>query len=207
MSTKRQQQKEETARRIFHAAIALFREHGYAGTTVDQIAQAAGVAKGTFFTHFASKDALLDHIGAIQLARIAERIAADESFAGRDAISQIRIVMGILAEGIMSQPAEMRALTFEIMARRSLFDIDRQGISELDALIERIIAAGQARGELRADAPAARLATMARGTYFLALFEWIKEPQGALPALVAHYLDLVLDGLTRPAPGAADHGA
>lgn len=196
MSSRRQQQKAETARRIFDAAIALFRERGYAGTTVDEIAQAAGVAKGTFFTHFASKDALLDHIGAIQLARIAARIAADEGFAGRDARAQLGIVTGILAEGIASQPAEMRALTFEILARRSLFDIDRQGISELDALLERIVAAGQARGEIRADAPAARLAAMARGAYFLALFEWIQAPEGDLPALVAGYLGFILDGIS-----------
>jgi AcrR family transcriptional regulator len=195
MSTRRQQQKEATARRIFEAAVQLFRDQGYVATTVDQIAQAAGVAKGTFFTHFASKDAVLDHIGAIQLARIAAQIAADPGFASRDARSQLHIVVATLAAGLASQPAEMRALTFEILVRRSVFDIDRQGISELDALLERIIAAGQGRGELRADIPAAHLATIARGAYFLGVFEWVREPELDLPALVAQYLDVALDGM------------
>jgi AcrR family transcriptional regulator len=193
----RQQQKAETARRIFEAAVTLFREQGYGATTVDQIAQAAGVAKGTFFTHFASKDAVLDHIGALQLARIAARIAADPEFPGRDARAQLQIVAGALAAGLADQPAEMRALTTEILARRSLFEADRQGIGELDALMERIVAAGQARGEIRADAPAARLAAMARGAYFLAVFEWLKGPELDLPALVAQHLDLLLDGIAR----------
>lgn len=194
MST-RQQQKAETARRIFQAALVLFREQGYGATTVEQIAQAAGVAKGTFFTHFASKDALLDHIGAVQMARIGARIAADPAFAGRDARGQLQIVAATLADGLAAQPAEMRALTFEIMARRSLFDIDRQGIAELDALMEGIVAAGQARGELRADAPAARLAAAVRGAYFLAVFEWVRAPEASLHALVAQYIEFALDGI------------
>ena len=76
MTNRRQQQKEATARRIFEAAITLFTTQSYVATTVEQIARAAGVAKGTFFTHFASKDALLDHIGAIQMARILAAIQA-----------------------------------------------------------------------------------------------------------------------------------
>lgn len=37
------------------AAFELFLENGYAGTTVDQIAQRAGVSRNTFFNYFAAK--------------------------------------------------------------------------------------------------------------------------------------------------------
>jgi AcrR family transcriptional regulator len=195
MASKRQQQKADTARRIFAAALTLFREQGYAATTVEAITQAAGVAKGTFFAHFPSKEALLDHIGQIQIGRIQAAIAADAQFPERDARAQLHLVVATMAQGLASQPVEMRALTVEILARRSLFDIDRQGIGALDALMAQVIAAGQARGQLRADAPAARLATLARTSYFLALFEWVADEGVDLIARSASYLDLIIDGM------------
>jgi AcrR family transcriptional regulator len=195
MTTQRQQQKEETARRIFVAALHLFRTQGYEQTTVEAITRAAGVAKGTFFTHFASKDALLDHIGQIQIERIATSISADPGFAQRSVRAQLHLIIATLAAGLLSQPAEMRTLTIEILARRSLFDIDPQGIGALDALLAQIVANGQASGEIRTDAPANRLAMLARGSYFLAVFEWVRDESIDLAALAANYLDLVLDGL------------
>lgn len=43
---------------LIAAAHQLVRKQGYAATTVDQICAAAGVTKGAFFHHFASKEAL-----------------------------------------------------------------------------------------------------------------------------------------------------
>jgi AcrR family transcriptional regulator len=195
MATSRQQQKAETARRIFAAAIALFRAQGFAATTVEQITQAAGVAKGTFFAHFASKEVLLDHIGQLQMDRISAALAADPQFAQRSARERLRLVIHTLATGITSQPAEMRALTVEILVRRSIFEVDRQGISALDALITEIIADGQAAGELRADTPPARMAALARSAYFMALFDWVQDETVNLFALASSNLDLLLDGI------------
>jgi TetR/AcrR family transcriptional repressor of nem operon len=50
--------------RLLNAALALFRERGYTDTTVDDLCRTAGVTKGTFFHHFASKEALA--LAAIQ---------------------------------------------------------------------------------------------------------------------------------------------
>ncbi|WP_309750354.1 TetR/AcrR family transcriptional regulator [Novosphingobium sp.] len=44
--------------KLLEAAVKLVREQGYAATSVDQLCQAAGVTKGAFFHHFASKEAL-----------------------------------------------------------------------------------------------------------------------------------------------------
>jgi AcrR family transcriptional regulator len=46
-------------RRILAAAVDLFAEHGYDATSVSQVINRAGVAKGGFYHHFASKDELL----------------------------------------------------------------------------------------------------------------------------------------------------
>ncbi len=48
----------DTRTRLLDAAIQLVREKGYAATSVDNLCAAAGVTKGAFFHHFASKEAL-----------------------------------------------------------------------------------------------------------------------------------------------------
>jgi AcrR family transcriptional regulator len=53
---------DSTRARLFAAAVQLFAQHGYADTTVDRIVRAAGVAKGTFFIHFATKDAVVTEL-------------------------------------------------------------------------------------------------------------------------------------------------
>ncbi|MGW0177005.1 mycofactocin system transcriptional regulator [Rhodococcus sp. NPDC003322] len=47
-----------TQDRISNIALALFAEHGYEETSVDQIAEAAGIARRTFFRYFPSKNAV-----------------------------------------------------------------------------------------------------------------------------------------------------
>ncbi|MDO4918990.1 TetR/AcrR family transcriptional regulator [Kocuria sp.] len=55
----RADKKLETWRGIRAAALRLFEERGYAETTVTQIAQAAGVSRGTFFNYFTGKEAVV----------------------------------------------------------------------------------------------------------------------------------------------------
>jgi AcrR family transcriptional regulator len=57
--TLRQRQAEATRREISEAAHDLFLEFGYVGTTMDDIAEAAGVARGTIYNLFKSKGAVL----------------------------------------------------------------------------------------------------------------------------------------------------
>jgi AcrR family transcriptional regulator len=45
--------------RILHAAARLFREHGYKGTTVRDIADEVGILSGSLFHHFRSKEEML----------------------------------------------------------------------------------------------------------------------------------------------------
>jgi AcrR family transcriptional regulator len=49
---------EARRRQLFDVALTLFAEHGYASTTMDDIAEAAGVTKPLVYQHFASKRAL-----------------------------------------------------------------------------------------------------------------------------------------------------
>lgn len=57
--TRRQLQALETKRRIYNAAIALINEKGLKNVSIEDITTAANVAKGSFYTHFDSKEALV----------------------------------------------------------------------------------------------------------------------------------------------------
>ena len=48
----------ETRSKLLEAAMNVMRQKGYAATTVDDICRAAGLTKGSFFHHFASKEEL-----------------------------------------------------------------------------------------------------------------------------------------------------
>lgn len=52
----------KTKRAIFEAAITVFSKDGYNGATMDDIAVNAGVAKGTLYYHFKSKEEIFNYI-------------------------------------------------------------------------------------------------------------------------------------------------
>lgn len=55
---KRQKNKEQTKERILKAALQLFREKGLEGTTTKEISKKAGIAEGTLFNYFKTKEDL-----------------------------------------------------------------------------------------------------------------------------------------------------
>lgn len=58
-ANRREQRKQQTRRTIQEHALRLFLADGYDATTVEQIAQAAGVSHMTFFRHFPTKESVV----------------------------------------------------------------------------------------------------------------------------------------------------
>jgi len=54
--------RERTRRDLMRAALAVLNERGVAAATVQEMAAAAGVANGTFYNHFATREALFEAI-------------------------------------------------------------------------------------------------------------------------------------------------
>ncbi|GAA0726999.1 TetR/AcrR family transcriptional regulator [Clostridium malenominatum] len=52
----------KTKRSIFESAIKVFSIYGYDGATMDEVAAQAGVAKGTLYYHFKSKEEIFKYI-------------------------------------------------------------------------------------------------------------------------------------------------
>ena len=78
MTGLREQKRERTRRHLVDAADKLFRERGYAETTVADIAAAAGVSTRTAFAYFATKDDLL-------FPDADERVLSDQDLADAEA--------------------------------------------------------------------------------------------------------------------------
>lgn len=78
----RQAERREASRTaILEAATGLFGERGFAGTTMDAVAAAAGLAKGAVYHHFPGKEALFEAV----FDRVSAALARDCAAAGRGA--------------------------------------------------------------------------------------------------------------------------
>src|SRR3954454_16124543 len=72
---------------IVEAALALVAERGFAATSVDDIAAAAGVAKGSIFYNFGSKAGLFEWILSEGVTRLTLALrSASEGLHGREAL-------------------------------------------------------------------------------------------------------------------------
>ena len=90
-----------TRERLLDAAQAGINERGFAGTSIDQIIERAGVTKGTFFYHFKSKNelarALIERFAAADRAVLGESMARAERLA-EDPLQQLLIFVGLMIE-------------------------------------------------------------------------------------------------------------
>jgi AcrR family transcriptional regulator len=79
-----------TRERLLEAAAQMFLEHGYAGTSMDQVRQAAGVSNGSLYHHFPTKAKLADALyvdtlhdfHATMIAAIARDVSAEAGVKG-----------------------------------------------------------------------------------------------------------------------------
>ncbi|MDX6741118.1 helix-turn-helix domain-containing protein [Actinocorallia sp. A-T 12471] len=84
MANLRAAQKEMTRRRLLAKALELFDAKGYAATTVEDIAVAAGTTKVTFYAHFASRSDLMRALIG-QLNEILRRAGSADGYSSRSA--------------------------------------------------------------------------------------------------------------------------
>jgi AcrR family transcriptional regulator len=185
---------QQTTDHIGAAAWELFETHGFDAVTMEAIAEAADVAKGTLYKYFPVKEALIRH-----------RFEKDRLTYGNE------IAAAVLAKPLCS---ERLALFFQIEADylnrmrpylgayirhllRSGQTEREQGDREAENFVALMLREGQARGEinpdLNADTMAKHLVFMRSGT----LIRWLEGTDDALPAMLEDMLRLFLHGALR----------
>jgi AcrR family transcriptional regulator len=124
--------------RLADAAFALFDERGYEQTTVDDIAERAGVGRTTFFRHYRSKEDVIfpDHDRLLEL--IDHRLATSSHSTALVAVSDaVRLVLlHYLDEGDLAR--QRYALTSKVAALR---DREIASVARYQRLFREFIAA------------------------------------------------------------------
>ncbi|MDS1002081.1 TetR/AcrR family transcriptional regulator [Clostridium sp. FAM 1755] len=85
-----------TKNKVFETAIKLIKEKGYDNVTVSQICEKAGVAKGTFYVHYKSKEDIVKEsyysdMGVFVLKQYQNLILKDENMSIKDKIKKFLI--------------------------------------------------------------------------------------------------------------------
>lgn len=199
----RERKKAATRERIYLEALGLFRQKGFSATTVEEIAEAAQVSKGTFFNYYAFKEALLRDLSERQSLAIAAELEAalrDPQLSTRQKLSRI---LGSLASNLEADRALTRVAVFEFLKGptdsvpgpyRSLF---RDAITAL-------MRAGQQSGEVAAALDAGLLSSAITGMYFQQIFEWCAaEAPYPLAQRLEQLIALLWEGIAGAAPAGA----
>jgi AcrR family transcriptional regulator len=152
VQAKRERRKEARPGELLAAALDLFVEKGFAATRAEEVAQRAGVSKGTLFLYFPSKEELFKAVVRENISgRFQEWSHEFESFEGSTA-DMVRYCMKVWWERIGATKAS--GLTKLIISEaRNFPDIaafyQQEVIRPGTELIRRILKRGIERGEFR----------------------------------------------------------
>lgn len=154
----------------------LFRRHGFDAVTMEQIAEAADIAKGTLYHHFPVKDAIVAaYLDQESLARNAERIVRMRKLP--DTRARLTASLRELVEAVRAQPVIFeKYFTYRTQQMISLRREASQA-SGLRALGDAIIRLGQERGELRRDLPFELLEALFEFTFIVLAQRYYQAPE------------------------------
>ncbi len=140
---------------LLAAGASLFAEHGYDGTTVEQIIGRAGTSKGGFYHHFQSKDDLLEAMAAQAAEQALRGLDQVVSAPGLDAVQRLN---RFLQRGRSDAGNAREMATYGAIFRPEnlgLYHRLHRAVSAvLVAPLARIIEQGRAEGAIRCEHPA-----------------------------------------------------
>lgn len=194
--TKRQQQAMETRKCIYETAKRLFSKYGYDAVGIDDIVQEAGVARGTFYVYFLSKEDLsvylmMDGIGEYQSQVLKSWECLDKNLSAVELI--IETACGICAMVENWGVATMRTVYKIFLERAATSGTSFKSMFEMPDLFTKLYELGVERGDLKpvdVAAVAENIQTILVGvTYQWCLYHPNYDFTGRAKVLIAEYLD------------------
>jgi AcrR family transcriptional regulator len=200
----KKEQRRASLDRLLSAALRLFITHGYHATSVEQIANAAGLTKGAVYFYFKSKSRLLMALlDRVEEQTIAPTLRAVEA-AGAGA--RDRLVAFMHAQSLAgAEQAElmMLAILMSTEFHGSGDPIEtrlKELMGRLYAVVEGIVESGRREGVFRADLGARETASLLMAVNQGCFVEWYRRGRElAGPEFVRAMRSIVLEGVTAAA--------
>lgn len=190
----REKQREETRRRVYLAALHVFRESGVAACRIDDIAQRAEVSRGAFYFHFPTKDDVL-----VELLRESED-PVSKSIVELPLDAPFEKVLGSVASAMADFWKHEPKLLPEVATvalRNSAVVHDREAEPVRSLMGERFRLAA-ARGELAEMLPADVLSDFFLANSLAAMVAWCASPGLNLEVVMQGVVQLFLQGAAGP---------
>jgi len=184
-------------KRVLDAAAKIFRDYGYAGTTMRAIADEADLKAGSIYYHYESKDDLISAVLDIGIKAVTDTVEAALAALPETATGRERIEAAIRAH--LTAIIEVGDYT---LATRRVFGQVPEAIRQKNTRLrdsygsmwQKILADAQSRGEFRTSANL----TLARLFILGALnwtVEWFKPGGRSIDDVAREFASVVLDGL------------
>ncbi len=192
---------DRSRKQILDAAAALFRDSGYAATTLRQIAERADMKAGSIYYHFNSKDDILDAV--LHIGQRAVFDAARAALAALPVDAPHRLRIETVIEGHLSALLEHDAYTsanIRIFGQlpKELKDRHRAERDQYAAFWDDLFGEAQRDGFLRADLQIEPLRAFVIGALNWTV-EWYPARKGSPKVLADRVARLVLDGIVTKA--------
>ncbi|MEV6951404.1 TetR/AcrR family transcriptional regulator [Streptomyces sp. NPDC051183] len=168
--------RQATRQKLYEAAVTLIAEQGFSATTVEEIAERAGVAKGTVYYNFASKNELFEELlrHGVGLLTVSLRTAEQETAARGG--SRVEALDAMIRAGLVfidRYPAFTQLYVAELWRTnrtwQSTLMVVRQ---EAVAVVETVLREGVERGELSAEIDVPLTAAALVGMVLVAALDW-----------------------------------
>lgn len=185
--------------RILLAATRVFARKGFYATRVSEVAKAAGVADGTIYLYFKSKDELLISIFEDRVDHLL-RAVQNEMQSLPDAQARLRRIIE-LQLGLLDDERDL-AEVITVSLRQSTRLLKQYAAPKFLAYLEtiaQVIAGGQAEGSFREDIVPLDTARAIFGALDGLALTWALGPahKGALQATAGQVANVFLRGLER----------
>lgn len=131
----------KTKRKIFEASMRLFAEKGYDATSIEEITATVGVAKGTLYYHFSSKEEIFKFLveEGVKLLKNSIAIKTDNL---TNSIDKIRAVVLIELKVLVKYESFMTIILSEIWGVGSRSKMCRDYVFEYIQMIQEIVEDG-----------------------------------------------------------------
>ncbi|MDG5788813.1 TetR/AcrR family transcriptional regulator [Evansella sp. AB-P1] len=190
----REERKKELKKDIFLKSIELFKEYGYENVSVEKIASACGIAKGTFFNYFPKKEHVLLHLGSSQIVLVKEIIQTHQCSNIKSKVHHI--FRELLAT--YSQHADLLKLTISETIRSALKAESANILTLTDTLTDMFIDAKNT-GLFQSAFDPKTISSVLVGIYFNSLITWSlsESPDEDLEIIFNSQFEVVWEGIEK----------